>query len=59
MTYGEKPEAHIDSSPKVSAFKANFIHGGLVFIMHHYYHDRGNRYSTPDCSGGRFGMAFI
>ncbi|OTA55459.1 hypothetical protein K449DRAFT_408814 [Hypoxylon sp. EC38] len=38
MTYGEKPEAHIDSSPVVSAFKANFVRGGLVFIMHHHHY---------------------
>ncbi|KAI0377958.1 transferase family-domain-containing protein [Hypomontagnella monticulosa] len=38
MTYGEKPEAHIDGSPLVSAFKANFIRGGLVFIMHHHHY---------------------
>ncbi|KAI1142629.1 hypothetical protein F5Y05DRAFT_365538 [Hypoxylon sp. FL0543] len=38
MTYGEKPDAHIDSSPKVSAFKANFIRGGLVFIMHNHHY---------------------
>jgi hypothetical protein len=34
MTHGIKPEAHIDNSPAVSAFKANFIRGGLVFNMH-------------------------
>ncbi|KAE8153184.1 acyl transferase [Aspergillus avenaceus] len=41
MTYGEKPEAHPDCSPVVSAFMANFIRGGLVFIthMHHYAND--------------------
>ncbi|KXG50428.1 Transferase [Penicillium griseofulvum] len=38
MTYGEKPEAHIDSSPVVAAYKANFIRGGLVFIMHHHHY---------------------
>ncbi len=38
MTYGEKPEAHIDSHPKVAAFKANFIRGGLVLIMHHHHY---------------------
>ncbi|GES59981.1 acyl transferase [Aspergillus terreus] len=41
MTYGEKPEAHPDTSPVVSAFLANFVRGGLVFIthMHHYAND--------------------
>ncbi|KAJ5960048.1 Transferase [Penicillium vulpinum] len=37
MTYGEKPEAHPDSSPVVAAYKVNFIRGGLVFIMHHHH----------------------
>ncbi|EOO00907.1 putative acyl transferase protein [Phaeoacremonium minimum UCRPA7] len=34
MTHGIKPEAHIDNSPAVSSFKANFIRGGLVFNIH-------------------------
>ncbi|KAF7558194.1 hypothetical protein G7Z17_g18 [Cylindrodendrum hubeiense] len=38
MTYGEKPEAHPDSSPIVAAYKANFIRGGLVFNMHHLHY---------------------
>lgn len=38
MTYGEKPEAHPDCSPVVAAYKANFIRGGLVFIMHHHHY---------------------
>ncbi|PYH93145.1 hypothetical protein BO71DRAFT_399983 [Aspergillus ellipticus CBS 707.79] len=38
MTYGEKPEAHPDSSPVVVAFKANFIRGGLVLNMHHHHY---------------------
>ncbi|KAJ5822673.1 Transferase [Penicillium robsamsonii] len=38
MTYGEKPEAHPDSSPVVAAYKVNFIRGGLVFIMHHHHY---------------------
>ncbi|KAK1144060.1 hypothetical protein N8T08_005722 [Aspergillus melleus] len=38
MTYGEKAEAHPDSSPVVSAFKANFVRGGLVFNMHHHHY---------------------
>ncbi|KAI1504817.1 hypothetical protein F5X99DRAFT_349835 [Biscogniauxia marginata] len=37
MTYGEKPEAHPSSNPKGSAFKANFIKGGLVFLMHNHH----------------------
>ncbi|KAJ6034670.1 hypothetical protein N7460_008845 [Penicillium canescens] len=41
MTYGEKPEAHPDNNPVVASYKANFIRGGLVFIMHshHYSND--------------------
>lgn len=31
MTYGEKPEAMLDNGPKVAAFKASFIRGGLIF----------------------------
>jgi hypothetical protein len=38
MTYGEKPEVHPDNSPTVAAYKANFIQGGLVFIMHHHHY---------------------
>ncbi|KAL4770590.1 transferase [Aspergillus nidulans var. acristatus] len=38
MTYGEKPEANPDSSPTVAAYKANFVRGGLVFIMHHHHY---------------------
>ncbi|KAI1375120.1 transferase family-domain-containing protein [Hypoxylon crocopeplum] len=38
MTYGEKPVAQPESNPKCSAFKANFIHGGLVFMMHHHHY---------------------
>lgn len=37
MTYGEKPEASLDNHPKVAAFQANFIRGGLVFMMHHHH----------------------
>ncbi|KAG8160791.1 hypothetical protein KVR01_009055 [Diaporthe batatas] len=37
MTYGEKPEASLDAHPKVAAFQANFIRGGLVFVMHHHH----------------------
>ncbi|KAK4109019.1 hypothetical protein N656DRAFT_783689 [Canariomyces notabilis] len=38
MTYGEKAEAHPDNRPVVSAFKANFVRGGLVFNMHHHHY---------------------
>ncbi|KAL4778832.1 transferase [Aspergillus varians] len=38
MTYGEKPEANPDNSPVVAAYKANFVRGGLVFIMHHHHY---------------------
>jgi len=38
MTYGEKPEAQPTSNPKVAAFKASFIRGGLVFMMHHHHY---------------------
>lgn len=38
MTYGEKPEAQPASNPKASAFKASFIPGGLVFMMHHHHY---------------------
>ncbi|KAL3432648.1 transferase family-domain-containing protein [Aspergillus tetrazonus] len=38
MTYGEKSEAHPDASPAVAAYKANFVRGGLVFIMHHHHY---------------------
>ncbi|KAI8301902.1 Trichothecene 3-O-acetyltransferase TRI101 [Colletotrichum sp. SAR11_59] len=38
MTYGEKPEAYPDNSPVTSAFKANFVRGGLVFNMHHHHY---------------------
>lgn len=38
MTYGEKPEARPENSPIVASYKANFIRGGLVFIMHHHHY---------------------
>ncbi|KAL4895610.1 hypothetical protein BDV59DRAFT_211262 [Aspergillus ambiguus] len=38
MTYGEKPEAHPDNAPIVAAYKANFVRGWLVFIMHHHHY---------------------
>ena len=37
MTHGLKPEADLDNSPTVSAFKANFIRGGLVFNIHMHH----------------------
>ncbi|POS72870.1 hypothetical protein DHEL01_v208734 [Diaporthe helianthi] len=37
MTYGEKPESSLGAHPKVAAFQANFIRGGLVFVMHHHH----------------------
>lgn len=38
MTYGEKPEANPDISPTTAAYKANFVRGGLVLIMHHHHY---------------------
>lgn len=38
MVYGEKPEAQPASNPKASAFKASFISGGLIFMMHHHHY---------------------
>jgi hypothetical protein len=38
MTYGEKPEANPNASPIVSAFKINFVRGGMVFNMHHHHY---------------------
>ncbi|KAJ5815537.1 Transferase [Penicillium riverlandense] len=38
MTYGDKPEAHPDNSPVTACYKANFIRGGLIFIMHHHHY---------------------
>ncbi|KAL7801702.1 transferase family domain-containing protein [Trichoderma afarasin] len=38
MTYGEKPEAHPDAHPAVSAFKMNFVRGGMVLNMHHHHY---------------------
>ncbi|RFU81567.1 trichothecene 3-o-acetyltransferase [Trichoderma arundinaceum] len=37
MMHGIRHEAHIDNRPVVSAFKANFVRGGLVFNMHHHH----------------------
>ncbi|KAH8845641.1 hypothetical protein MCOR27_010363 [Pyricularia oryzae] len=38
MEYGEKPECHPDRKPVLSAFKANFIRGGLLFVMNHHHY---------------------
>ncbi|KUI57197.1 Trichothecene 3-O-acetyltransferase [Cytospora mali] len=38
MTYGEKPEAHPDNRPVASAFRANFIRGGMVLHIHHHHY---------------------
>lgn len=38
MTYGEKPEADPNNHPVASAFKANFVKGGLVFHIHHHHY---------------------
>ncbi|XHG06608.1 hypothetical protein AWENTII_009795 [Aspergillus wentii] len=38
MTFGVKPEARPENSPVVAAYQANFIRGGLVFIMHHHHY---------------------
>ncbi|KAI1078809.1 hypothetical protein F5B20DRAFT_192979 [Whalleya microplaca] len=47
MTYGEKPECSPDISPAVSAFKANFIPGGLIFNIHfHHYANDGMGWSS-------------
>ncbi|KAK3351330.1 hypothetical protein B0H65DRAFT_506757 [Neurospora tetraspora] len=37
MTFGESPEAHIENHPTVSAFKMNFVRGGMLFHMHHHH----------------------
>ncbi|KAJ9136640.1 Omega-hydroxypalmitate O-feruloyl transferase [Pleurostoma richardsiae] len=41
MAYGEKPECLPSASPVISAYQANFIPGGLIFLMnfHHYAND--------------------
>ncbi|KAG9256670.1 uncharacterized protein F5Z01DRAFT_481830 [Emericellopsis atlantica] len=38
MTFGPKPEADPDNSPPVSAFKLNYIPGGMILMLpsHHY-----------------------
>jgi hypothetical protein len=37
MTWGEKPEAELDHSPQVAAFKLSLIRGGAVFVLHHHH----------------------
>lgn len=41
MAYGEKSECHPNANPILSAYQANFIPGGLIFItnFHHYAND--------------------
>ncbi|KAK3292085.1 transferase [Chaetomium fimeti] len=41
MTYGEKPECFPSAKPVVSAYQANFIPGGFLFMinLHHYAND--------------------
>lgn len=41
MEYGDKTECLPENNPKAAAFKANFIRGGMVFMMHshHYAND--------------------
>ncbi|KAK2066050.1 hypothetical protein LY76DRAFT_652035 [Colletotrichum caudatum] len=37
MTFGYKPEADLDQNPVTSAFKANFVRGGLVLSTHSHH----------------------
>ncbi|KAH8898183.1 hypothetical protein GQ53DRAFT_881196 [Thozetella sp. PMI_491] len=41
MEYGERPECLPSAKPIIAAFQANFIPGGLIFIInsHHYSND--------------------
>jgi hypothetical protein len=41
MAYGEKPECLPSAKPVISAYQANFIPGGLIFVVnsHHYAND--------------------
>ena len=41
MTCGRKPEAHPDNRPVISSFKANFIRGGLILIIHGHHYSNG------------------
>ncbi|KAL2213709.1 hypothetical protein CC79DRAFT_1327605 [Sarocladium strictum] len=41
MEYGERPECMLDARPVISAFKINFIPGGMILLFnwHHYAND--------------------
>jgi hypothetical protein len=41
MAYGEKPECLPSAKPVISAYQANFVPGGLIFVvnLHHYAND--------------------
>lgn len=41
MKYGEKPECLPSAKPVISAYQANFVPGGLIFVInfHHYAND--------------------
>ncbi|RFU29700.1 hypothetical protein B7463_g6646, partial [Scytalidium lignicola] len=41
MTCGSKPEAHPDNRPAISSFKANFVPGGLILIIHGHHYSNG------------------
>ncbi|KAH7072501.1 hypothetical protein FB567DRAFT_204249 [Paraphoma chrysanthemicola] len=41
MTCGNKPEAHPDRSPVISAFKVNIIRGGIIFNTHDHHYANG------------------
>lgn len=41
MTCGSKPEAQPDSHPAISSFKANFIPGGLILVLHGHHYSNG------------------
>lgn len=41
MTCGNKPEAHLDNSPALCSFKANFIPNGLIFNIHTHHYTNG------------------
>lgn len=41
MTFRPKPEAHPDNHPAVSSFKATFIPGGVIIIIHGHHYSNG------------------
>lgn len=41
MTCGRKPEAHPDNHPAISSFKASFVPGGLILIIHGHHYSNG------------------